>query len=87
MNLKGAKGMFLHIGNSRVVSLQEIIGIFNLEIKNNQVNTQFLESSQGEKINKEEEKALNSFVITKDKVYYSPISPLTLQKRIEKNWE
>jgi len=79
--------MFLHIGNSRVVSLQEIIGIFNLEIKNNQVNTQFLESSPGEKINKEEEKALNSFVITKDKVYYSPISPLTLQKRIEKNWE
>ncbi len=79
--------MFLHMGNSRVVSLQEIIGIFNLEIKNNQVNTQFLESRPGDKVTKEEEKALNSFVVTTDKVYYSPISPLTLQKRIEKNWE
>jgi extracellular matrix regulatory protein B len=79
--------LFLHIGNSRVVSLQEIIGIFNLEIKNNQVNTQFLESRPGENITKEEEKALNSFVVTTEKVYYSPISPLTLQKRIEKNWE
>lgn len=79
--------MFLHIGNSRVVSLQEIIGIFNLEIKSNQVNTQFLESRPGEKISKEEEKGLNSFVITTKNVYYSPISPLTLQKRIEKNWE
>ena len=35
--------MFLHIGNSRVVSLGDLIGIFNMEIKNNQVNTQFLE--------------------------------------------
>jgi hypothetical protein len=79
--------MFLHIGSSRVVSLEEIIGIFNLELKNNQVNTQFLESFPGEKLTKKEEEACNAFIITAKKVYYSPISPLTLQKRIEKNWE
>ncbi len=79
--------MFLHIGNSRVVPLKELIGIFNLEIRHNQVNTQFLESNYRCNINREEEKTANSFVITKEKIYYSPISPLTLQKRIEKNWE
>ena len=79
--------MFLHIGNSRVVSLEDLIGIFNLEIKHNQVNTQFLESNYRNNIHQKEEKTANSFVITKEKIYYSPISPLTLQKRIEKNWE
>ena len=79
--------MFLHIGNSRVVSLQEIIGIFNLELKNVQINNQFLESFPSEELTKEEEELCNTFIITKDKVFYSPISPLTLQKRIEKKWE
>ncbi|HHT46061.1 MAG TPA: DUF370 domain-containing protein [Firmicutes bacterium] len=81
--------MFLHIGNSRVVSLGDLIGIFNMEIKNNQVNTQFLESNvrDDDDIGKKEEQTANSFVITEKKIYYSPISPLTLQKRIGKIWE
>jgi hypothetical protein len=79
--------MFLHIGNSRVVSLEEVIGIFNLELKNNQVNNQFLESFPGEKLTRKEEELCNTFIITEKKVYYSPISPLTLQKRIERKWE
>lgn len=79
--------MFLHIGNSRVVSLEEIIGIFNLELKNVQVNNQFLESFPSEKLTRKEEELCNTFIITANKVYYSPISPLTLQKRIEKKWE
>ncbi|NMB35333.1 MAG: DUF370 domain-containing protein [Firmicutes bacterium] len=76
--------MFLHIGNSRVVYLKDIIGIFNLEIKNNQVNNQFLESNIGTKITEKERENNSAFVITKQKVFYSPISSLTLQKRTEK---
>lgn len=79
--------MFLHIGNSRVVMMEEIVGIFNTELKNNQVNMQFLESNKKDKISKEEEKECNSFVVTTNKIYYSNISPLTLQKRIEKSWK
>ena len=71
----------------RVVSLDEVIGIFNLELKNNQVNNQFLESFPGEKLTRKEEELCNTFIITEKKVYYSPISPLTLQKRIERKWE
>lgn len=77
--------MFLHIGNSRVVYLKDIIGIFNLELKNNQVNNQFLESSSGTKITKQEKENNSAFVITTQKVFYSPISSLTLQKRTEKS--
>lgn len=47
--------MFLHIGNSRVVSTEEIVGIFNLELKDNQINTQFLESFPGDELTKKEE--------------------------------
>ncbi|NMB40324.1 MAG: DUF370 domain-containing protein [Firmicutes bacterium] len=79
--------MFLHIGNSRVVSTEEIVGIFNLELKDNQINTQFLESFPGDELTKKEEENSNTFIITPEKVYFSPISPLTLQKRIEKKWK
>lgn len=76
--------MFLHIGNSRVVSLEELVGIFNMDLKDNPTNTQFLESFPSEKSTKSEEESKNAFIITTDKVFYSPIFPLTLQRRVEK---
>ena len=76
--------MFLHIGNSRVVSLEELVGIFNMDLKDNPTNTQFLESFPSEKNTKSEEESKNAFIITTDKVFYSPIFPLTLQRRVEK---
>lgn len=76
--------MFLHIGNSRVVSLDDLVGIFNMDLKDNKTNQQFLESFPSDKNNKNTREANNAFIITKEKVYYSPISPLTLQRRVEK---
>ncbi len=76
--------MFLHIGNSKVVALKELIGIFDVKLKNNVINTQFLESFPGVRLSQKEKDASNSFVITTSKVYYSPISTTTLQKRIVK---
>jgi len=77
--------LFLHIGNSKVVNLNELIGIFNVEMKNSNTNIQFLESFPGDHVSSLEQEESNSFVLTKSKILYSPISPLTLQKRIEKN--
>ena len=76
--------MFLHIGNSKVVALKELIGIFDTNLKSNMTNNQFLESFPGGRLPQSEKDASNSFVITTNKVYYSPISPTTLQKRILK---
>jgi hypothetical protein len=76
--------MFLHIGNSRVVSLKEIVGIFNMDLKDNPTNLQFLESFPAAKSTKSEKESKNSFIITTEKIFYSPIFPLTLQRRVEK---
>jgi hypothetical protein len=73
--------MFLHISNFRALPLKDIIGIFNMDIKNNQVNKQFLESFPSERINSERQKKSNAFIITSDKVFYSQVLPLTLQKK------
>ncbi len=77
--------MFLHIGNSRVIPLEEIVGIFDLELQRNPVTLQFLESFPAEKEIQDNREANNSFIVTRKKVFYSPISPLTLQRRVKKN--
>lgn len=77
--------MFLHIGNSRVVSLEEIVGIFDMELEQNAVTLQFLESFPAEKDGSGSRESKNSFIVTTKKIFYSPISPLTLQRRVEKN--
>ncbi len=79
--------MFVHIGNSRVVPLKEILGIFNMNIKNNRINVQFLESFPSEGGSDEKGQPPNAFVLTPQKIYYSPLSPQTLQRRVERNWE
>jgi len=77
--------MFLHIGDSRVVFLGELVGIFNMDLQENPNTLQFLESFPAEKDGVKERNTSNSFIVTTDKIYYSLISPLTLQRRVEKN--
>ncbi|HHU76867.1 MAG TPA: DUF370 domain-containing protein [Firmicutes bacterium] len=76
--------MYLHIGNSKVISMDEIIGIFSMELKDNLTNKMFLQSFPGGNLGSKGEQSRNSFIITTEKVCYSPISPLTLQKRVNK---
>ena len=76
--------MFLHIGDSRVVFLEELVGIFNMDLQENPTTLQFLESFPSEKGGIKERNASNSFIVTANNIYYSIISPLTLQRRVEK---
>lgn len=74
--------MFLHIGNSQIVFNRELIGIFNLDRTDKNVNKQFLDSASDSSL----ETSCNSdrpksFVVTDRCVYTSPISPLTLSRR------
>jgi len=77
--------LFLHIGDSQVVPVKKIIGIFHYDRKSTQANKRFLQSDAANALTREEEKYYNAFVVTTDYVYYSPISPLTLQKRMARN--
>ncbi len=76
--------MYLHIGEARIVFLEDIIGIFNLNIKNKEENTQFFALSREGNEKEENSRENKSFIVTKDNVYYSPISSQTLAKRKEK---
>ncbi|HHX96801.1 MAG TPA: DUF370 domain-containing protein [Clostridia bacterium] len=76
--------MFLHLGENKVVFNQDLIGFFNYDLVNkSRDSSQFLELvSNGQKLEKiGEEKNVKSFIITTDKVFLSPISTITLQKR------
>ncbi len=71
--------MFLHIGGSRVVAANDIIGIFDVRIKEKQCNREFLQSARKEGHIKGDE--FKAFIVTEDMVYFSPIAPVTLKKR------
>ena len=74
--------MYLHIGGKKIISLDQMIGIFSVDLKNNQNNQDLLKKFPGKYLEKTETKKNSSIVITKKKIYYSSISPLTLTKRI-----
>jgi len=77
--------LFLHIGNSKVVALTDLVGIFDVKLQHNAGNNRFFEHFYGGPASGNDIKATNSFVITTEKVFPSSISPVTLQKRIEKH--
>lgn len=76
--------MFLHLGGEISVPRKEVIGIFDLvSTKKSIVSKEFLELALTEKklVKIPGDQEAKSFVVTSDKVYYSPISSVTLQKR------
>lgn len=75
--------MFLHIGGSRVVAGEEIIGVFDIRIKDKQCNKEFLRSVKKKEDHGMEE--VKSFIVTNQYVSYSPIAPITLRKRFQSN--
>ncbi len=79
--------MFLHIGNSKVVALQELVGIFNVKLQNSAENKHFFERFSENPFSNREKETTNSLVITADSLYESPISPVTLHKRIMKRYQ
>ncbi len=71
--------MHLHIGGTKIIPGREIIGIFTTKIQDKACNREFLQYSPTENVG--DEKA--SFVVTDTKVYFSPIAPATLLKRLK----
>jgi len=80
--------MYLHLGSDYMIKNSEIIAIFNLKddesdiykeyILKNKNKYQLVDASEGEDF--------YSCVLTKDKIYLSAISSLTLKKRVEEGF-
>lgn len=77
--------MFIHLGAEKIIRSSELIAIFDVSIESSsKISKSFVNQVQKEKqaewIGEEEPKSL---VVTRDKVYYSPISSTTLKKRAQ----
>ncbi|WP_047153329.1 extracellular matrix regulator RemB [Aneurinibacillus tyrosinisolvens] len=75
--------MFIHLGGDTVVRSKDVIVILDYHMKqSSKITRQFLqEAEQTGRIILLGNEQSKSFVITKDKVYCSPISSLTLKRR------
>ncbi|WP_066195334.1 MULTISPECIES: extracellular matrix regulator RemB [Gracilibacillus] len=75
--------MFIHIGDDQVIQSKDVIGIidYNL-VSSSTINEEMLEQlKQKKQVVVSDEPLTKAVVITSDKVYYSPLSVLTLRKR------
>lgn len=86
--------MFLHLGSDVMVLTRDIIAILDFETSTlSKITREFLSASQEEEfiINVSQEDLPKSFVLTevfgKIRVYISPISTSTLQKRFEEIYQ
>lgn len=74
--------MFLHVGGSQIVFSNELIGIFNYDPGQSEINREFLHNPSAKHVN-----ALTgtsdpkSFILSDHTIYISPVSPLTLSRR------
>lgn len=75
--------MFIHIGDEQVIQSKDVIGIIDYSIvTSSTINVEMLEELKGkQQIVVSDEELTKAVVITADKVYYSPLSVLTLKKR------
>lgn len=75
--------MYIHLGGEKVIFSSELIAIFDVSIeKSSKISKQFISQALEQKIVvRIGEESPKSIVVTKDKVYYSPISSATLKKK------
>ncbi|ANY66560.1 extracellular matrix/biofilm biosynthesis regulator RemA family protein [Paenibacillus algorifonticola] len=75
--------MYIHLGGEKIIRAAELVAIFDISIEqSSKLSKQFVAGARKRKdvetIGEEEPK---SIVVTKQKIYYSPISSSTLKKR------
>ncbi|MDX8045472.1 DUF370 domain-containing protein [Gracilibacillus sp. S3-1-1] len=75
--------MFIHIGDEHVIQSEDVIGIIDYSLVNSStINDEMLgELKRKKQIIVSDEELVKAVVITTNKVYYSPLSVLTLKKR------
>ena len=77
--------MYIYLGGNTVISSNEILGIFDMDISTvNKATRDYLSNSEKNKkviyVNYELPK---SFIVCKDKIYICPLNTSTLLKRVE----
>ncbi len=80
---KSRDKMFIHIGDDHVIQSKEVIAIMDYQLMHSStINEEMLTGVKEKKqVNAYNQTNTKSIVITNEKVYYSPLSVLTLKKR------
>ncbi|MFT9849404.1 extracellular matrix regulator RemB [Aneurinibacillus sp. REN35] len=75
--------MFIHLGGETVVRAKDVVTILDFHMKqSSKITRQFLQKAEESgRIVALDNEQTKSYVVTKDKVYCSPISSLTLKRR------
>jgi hypothetical protein len=79
--------VLLHIGGDISVFKKDIVAIFDINSSSSGITAEFLEIAKSERIISEitnQEKS-KSIILLANKIYLSPISSTTLQKRADNN--
>ncbi|NLA26656.1 MAG: DUF370 domain-containing protein [Firmicutes bacterium] len=72
----------MHIGYSRIVFKEDLIGIFHMNLQDNPINKQYLESSTGGDFYCNSDLgSYKSFIVTSNSLFFSPVVPATLARR------
>jgi len=75
--------MFLHIGQEVSILAKDIVAIFDIKAEHQSESTkEFLRTAEDEGFVVYLTDKPNSFVVTTNKIYLSPISTATLRKRL-----
>lgn len=77
--------MFIHIGGDTVVSTKEVISILDHQsVKTSKITKRFVEDEKkAKRVVDNHLEETKSYIITKDAIYCSPISSLTLKRRAQ----
>lgn len=74
--------LYIHIGGDAMVRTDDLVGIFDSRVQQSLITKAFIhkanETESNEILDVDE---IKSFVVTKTKIFYSPISSSTLKKR------
>lgn len=75
--------MFIHIGGDNVIRSKDVIAIIDQQfVASSTINSEMIANQREAKnVLDLQEEATKAIVITKDYIYYSPLSVLTLKKR------
>ncbi|WP_117167981.1 extracellular matrix regulator RemB [Paraliobacillus sediminis] len=75
--------MFIHIGGDNVIRSEDVIAIIDQQfVASSTINAEMIDNQrQAKNVLDLQEETTKAIVITKDYIYYSPLSVLTLKKR------
>ncbi|MDX6154361.1 extracellular matrix regulator RemB [Marinococcus sp. PL1-022] len=74
--------MFIHLGDGTVIRSKDVIAILDSNSQDSSsITRQFLQAVENDDKEQIADSEAKSVVVTKEKVYFSPISSLTLKRR------